>query len=197
MLMCWCTLLLLQAVAPPLQALDAYLRQFSGFENLPVLSVRYRATTLHGQLFVNRPKAKPKNALLSQMPVITWSASSADDCGLLLFLDIDAGGKRSDADAGRAGPYAHSIWTHCKNGSNAECRAHKKYLPPGNTDALPNRYAFLLLRHACSAELKLPTSFKFGRDRLNLSSLMSANPGAVPVSATYMRVGGKSEAEVS
>ena len=166
------------------------MQRFDGMGNLPVLDVRYGDAAVQGQIFVNR-KARPKNEVLVQVPAVTWDSSSVP-CGLLLFIDIDAGGyKAPGTRAGMYGPFVHSMWSHCKGGFNAgkSCETRKKYLPPGHTGAVPNRYAFILFRHDCSASLKLPTKFRFSKDKLSLANLLSHNPGLTPVAATFLRAG--------
>lgn len=182
--------------APHLEALDAYLRQFDRMADLPELSVSYGKTELHGQTFVNVPGRKPKNAQLARTPNVIWDTSSMH-CGLLVFIDIDAkGGGDYNQTAGRAGPYVHALWTHCKGGfsAGANCRTAKQYQAPGNTDKVPNRYAFILFHHACTAELRIPTSFVFAKDRLSFASLLADNPSLAPVSATFLWAGGRRKA---
>jgi hypothetical protein len=173
-----------------LAPLDAYLHHFDGMGNLPVLDVRYGDAVVQGQLFVNR-KGRPKNKVLLQIPTVTWDPSSLP-CGLLLFIDLDAGGYTAPGtSAGKYGPFVHALWSHCKGGFNAgkSCNTRTKYLPPGHMGAVPNRYAFILFRHDCSATLKLPTEFRFSKDRLSLANLLSENPGLAPVAATFLRAG--------
>jgi hypothetical protein len=184
--------LLVAGVLPHLEALNGYLRQFDRMADLPELSVHYGDTALHGQHFVNvRNGRRPKNSLLARTPTVTWDTSSTH-CGLLLFVDIDAGGGSvSNRSAGHNGPFVHALWTHCKEGfdAGANCRVAKKYQPPGNTDAIPNRYAYILFRHACSADLRIPTSFRYARDKLSFASLLEENPSLAPVSANFLYAG--------
>ena len=186
-----------------LEPLDAYLRHIPGMEDLPELSVIYGSCAmdsdcfrLRGQLFENEKRHKPMNVVLAKEPRITWGNRRGENrvkCGMVLFVDLDAGGRSKSGNSapGRFGPFVHSLWTHCKGGSlNAStCRAVKPYLAPGCTDTPGNRYAFLLFRHACSADLKLPARFKYGKDRLSLLALLADNPGLTPVSATFLEAG--------
>ncbi|KAL1500677.1 hypothetical protein AB1Y20_013324 [Prymnesium parvum] len=161
-----------------------YLRQF-GLLELPQLSVRYGDVLLDD----DRRNFKLPSRLLQRMPTITWNASI--DCAMLLFVDLDAGGRpESDLLAGSNGPFVHSLWTHCP-GSILGCRVVKRYLAPGTTAPRESRYVYLLFRHACDAELKLPQSFKWGT-KFSIATLLAENKnaGLSPVAYNYMLVSG-------
>ena len=172
----------------PMEQLDAYLNHH-GIPSLPILSVRYNDTELHGQHLYNGVKGRPRNEMLKSMPTVTWDASI--QCAMLLFVDIDAGGRpTNDSQAGPMGPYVHSLWTHCRGGTASECsHTLKNYLPPGSMNARPNRYAYVLFSHPCAAEIKLPTRYKFGKDKLSFDRLLNENVGLSARAATFMNVG--------
>ena len=190
----------------PLQNVaDVYLLQEGIRSNLPALSVQYggvapgrRNATLSFWLPNDRD-------LLEQLPRISWSRRATGQCSMLLFVDLDAGGRKGrDTEPGNKGPFIHSLWTHCRRGTQPnskglqqlqECREIKAYLPPGNMAPLPNRYLWLLFAHACDARLRLPRDFRWGTT-LSFRQLLADNAGCalLPVARSLMLVGGPSSA---
>lgn len=166
--------------------IELYLRQF-GVPQLPKLAVSYADQALHGEAL--HFYLIPSRTLLSRMPTVTWDGATTE-CAMLLFFDIDCGGRpANDTDAGSKGPYVHSLWINCKHGNAATCNAIKPYKAPGNSRPVPNRYTWMLLRHACGAILKLPTPRQL-RGKLSFSTLLRENAGLTPVATNFMFVGG-------
>ena len=197
--MTFLTLATLPALSANMSLVDIYLRE-QGVPSLPVLPVIYGDdVTLQGES--SRFSQPPKNELLANAPRVQIPPDV--QCAVILFLDLDAGarpGRRFNiySNTGRFGPFVHSLWSHCSGGEvpqvpTVSCkRTHKAYLPPGHTHNPPNRYMWLLLRHACNAGLHLPNRYQFGKDRLSVSKLLTDNVHAdlSPLAYNFLLVGG-------
>lgn len=188
-------MLLLAAVAPQaapaepyrFEPIDAYLKRF-GMEKLKPLDVRFgEDLRLTGDSHIfNQNDADFKVWKQAKSPTVSWSLP-AGTLAMVLFLDLDAGGRpATDDQAGRLGPYVHSLWADCDGDSLESCKqVVRPYKAPGNSAAAPNRYTYLLLQQAGPAKIspkaRVPLGPAAGRASCHRSSPVMCAKAALAV----------------
>ena len=184
------------AAEPPYRfgPIDAYLQQF-GMDKLKKLDMRFGDLVLDGdsRIYVQGEAGSDawKRPPGGSGPTITWSLP-AGTSAMVAFLDLDAGGRpASDTDAGRLGPFVHSLWADCDGNSLTSCKkVVRPYRAPGNNAVAPNRYTYLLLRQDGPARIdEKAAGFRFGT-RFSLARLKKDNPGLTPEAYNFMLVRG-------
>jgi len=187
---------------------DAYLLREGITSNLPALDVHHGDIVLRQNQHANATASfwlPEDRKLLARPPHISWPSFPTVDCGMLVLVDIDAGGRATnDMEAGKSGPFLHSMWTHCDKTPFANetevqlrsnCREVRPYLPPANMRNPANRYLWILFRHACDAQLLLPTEFHWGF-KLSFRQLLADNMKSrlAAIARSVMLVGGRTAA---